>query len=308
LSARYLNRNREVLMAKIDEPAEVTGKKRHLARIFSLGAPTYDRVGPRFFSYFGRRLVEMAKIPPGATVLDIASGRGAVLFPAAEAAGDTGQVTGIDLSEGMVQATARDIENRDFSNAEIRQMDAEYLKFANQTFDVVLIGFAIFFFPQLDHALSEFYRVLKPAGRIAWTTFHERSTDEWAWFGDLVDSYLDSADDESVEEDAIAESEEPEPVFDTVEGVEAIMTSAGFTDVVVESETADFIYSDEEEFWDTLYSHGMRASLERIEKIHGQDGLERFKNELFVHLQRTKGADGIHQGLPVLYTVGAKPE
>ncbi len=68
-----------------------------IAAIFGRAAPTYDRVGPRFFTYFGSRLVDIAHIPVGAKVLDVASGRGAVLFPAVARVGAAGSVIGIDL-------------------------------------------------------------------------------------------------------------------------------------------------------------------------------------------------------------------
>jgi len=63
------------------ESSDVTEGKHEVAGIFGRAAPTYDRVGPRFFSHFGRRLVTLAQIPGGAKVLDVATGRGAVLFP-----------------------------------------------------------------------------------------------------------------------------------------------------------------------------------------------------------------------------------
>lgn len=85
------------------------------------------------------------------------------------------------------------------------------------------------------------------------------------------------------------------------------MSGAGFSGVEIESETVDFIYAYEEEYWDTLYSLVVRQTLEKIETGHGADGLEQFKNELFVNLGRIKKPDGIHQSFPVLYTVGTKP-
>jgi ubiquinone/menaquinone biosynthesis C-methylase UbiE len=50
--------------------------KENVAGLFDRVASTYDRVRPRFFSHFGRRLVELAQIPSGADVLDVAAGRG----------------------------------------------------------------------------------------------------------------------------------------------------------------------------------------------------------------------------------------
>jgi len=43
----------------------------------------YDRIGPQIFSYFGQRLVDLADLGSGGKVLDVAAGRGAVLFPVA---------------------------------------------------------------------------------------------------------------------------------------------------------------------------------------------------------------------------------
>jgi SAM-dependent methyltransferase len=80
-------------------------RKEGLARLFDQVASTYDHVGPRFFSHFGRRPVEVTQIPTGAVVLDVATGRGAILFPAAEQVGPQGHAVGIDLSARMVRET-----------------------------------------------------------------------------------------------------------------------------------------------------------------------------------------------------------
>ena len=82
-----------------DESSDAVQTKLEIAGVFGRAAPIYDRIGPRFFAHFGRRLVELAEVPSGARVLDVATGRGAALFAAAEAVGRHGHVTGIDLSE-----------------------------------------------------------------------------------------------------------------------------------------------------------------------------------------------------------------
>ena len=91
------------------ESPETAQRKQIVSGIFDRAATTYGQVGPRFFSHFGRRLVELAQIPGGAKVLDVATGRGALLFPAAESVGPHGHVTGIDISESMVQETAKEL-------------------------------------------------------------------------------------------------------------------------------------------------------------------------------------------------------
>lgn len=279
---------------------EADQRKQHLAGVFDRAAPTYDQVGPRFFQQLGQRAVELAQIAPGAKVLDVATGRGAMLFAAAKASGPQGQVIGVDLSETMVQATGLALtEHRQrTATIEVRQMDAEHLQFPDATFDYVLCGFAVFFFPQLAQALAEFRRVLRPGGRLCVTTWTKDMSDQWAWFDELSKAYLPPEP---------ATTTELTDVFDTPAGMEAILQRAGFSHIQVFSENADFVYPTPEDLWNTLWSHGMRARLERIEHHAGAEGLQRFKADLFKGLATMQQPDGIHQALPTLVTIGTKP-
>ena len=285
------------------ESSDVTEGKHEVAGIFGRAAPTYDRVGPRFFSHFGRRLVTLAQIPGGAKVLDVATGRGAVLFSAADVVGPQGFVVGIDLSEMMIQENWEEIKRLGMQNVKAHRMDAEYLEFPDESFDCVLCSFAIFFFPQLDRALSEMRRVLKPNGQIAVTTWASTRDEQWKWFEELTETYLPS---ESEPEQTSDPQSTSKPIFNTPEGLEAILASAGFVNIRVVSESREFIYADEEEWWSTLWSHGMRADLEAIEEKTGQDGLKRFQKDAFEKVQMIKQPDGIHQLFSVLFGLAFK--
>jgi len=286
-----------------NESPEILERKQGVAGVFGRAAATYDRVGPRFFSHFGRRLVELAEIPNGASVLDIATGRGAVLFPTVEAVGAQGRVTGIDLAKEMIEENREEIKRLHLQNAEVCEMDAENLEFPDESFDCVLCSFAIFFFPKLDRALSEMYRVLKPSGCIAVTTWGQRD-ETWKWFNDLIESYLPSEPD-------VQQAPDPqpaaEPVFNTQEGLEAILASAGFVDIRIVSEAKKFTYMGEEEWWSTLWSHGFREVLEEIEKKMGVDGLKRFQSDALEKIKVIKQTEGIHQLYSVLFGLGSKP-
>ncbi len=279
--------------------------KLEVAGVFGRAAFTYDRVGPRFFSYFGHRLVELARIPSGADVLDVATGRGAVLVPAAKAVGARGHVTGTDLSEAMVRETAEEIGRLGRGNVRVCQMDAEYLLLPDESFDCVLCGFAIFFFPRLERALAEMRRVLRPGGRIALTTWDRSFDEQWQWFHELVKAHLppEAEMEQTPESRAL-----PSPELDKPEGLEGAMKAAGFTDVHVVSEAADFIYPSDDVWWASLWSHGVRERLEAVEQATGSEGLERLKAAAFERIRTIKRADGIHQLFPVLFTLAIRPQ
>lgn len=287
------------------ESSEISEQKQGVAGIFGRAASTYDRVGPRFFSHFGRRLVELAQIPSGSSVLDIATGRGAVLFPVAEVIGPQGHFIGIDLSKEMVQGNREEIERLNLQNIEVREMDAEHLEFADNSFDYVLCSFAIFFFPQLDRALSEMRRVLKTGARIVVATWGPND-ERWKWHFDLIESHLSA--DEPEKEKTSDPASPAKPVFNTSEGLEAILTSAGFADIKIVSESEEFTYSDEEKWWSTQWSHGLREALEAIEKKMGEDGLKRFQADAFKNMKAIKQSDGFPQTFSALFALGSKPE
>ena len=100
-------------------------QKAYIGRLFDRAAASYDRVGNALFAPAGAALAAAAALRPGDRVLDVGCGRGAALFPAAEAVGVTGSVTGIDLAAAMVAATAADITRRGVANASVRVGDAE---------------------------------------------------------------------------------------------------------------------------------------------------------------------------------------
>lgn len=111
--------------------------------VYDRAAASYERVGPPFFSYFGRRVVDMVGIPEGARVLDVACGAGAVFLPAVERASPSGVVVGVDRAVAMVDRARGAITHRSTSNALVARMDAIALAFPERVFDMVLCGFAL---------------------------------------------------------------------------------------------------------------------------------------------------------------------
>jgi len=140
--------------------------KAAVGALFDAMADVYDTVID-YFGRFGRRLVDAAQLQPGADVLDLACGRGAVLWPALTAVGERGSVLGIDVAPAMVSRLRAELAQRALENVEVRIGDAEHLDLPDASFDAVTGGFMIFFPPEPMRVLGEIRRVLRPGGRVA---------------------------------------------------------------------------------------------------------------------------------------------
>jgi ubiquinone/menaquinone biosynthesis C-methylase UbiE len=276
------------------DPDTAERAKAEIAGVFDRASTTYGQVGPTYFAYFGRRLVKCADLRPGMRVLDVACGRGAVLFAAAEAIGSAGLVTGIDLAHGMVEATRSEILQRGLSQVTVQVMDAEHLEFPDATFDAVTCGFALFFLPSLDTALTEFRRVLRSGGRLAVSTWGSPDH-RWKWYDDLVRSHRPGAPELHA---PFADAE-----VNTAEKVTARLQQAGLTNISVESETATFSFNSPEEWWDKLWSLYFREPLEHL----SPEELASVKTEAMAHAREMFARNDLVTDRSVLYTVGAKP-
>ena len=261
-------------------------KKDTLQGVFTRSASSYEHI--RYFPIYGQWLVDTAQIPEGATVLDVACGRGAVLFPAAQRVGAKGKVIGIDLAEGMARETDAEIKRRGLSQAEARQMDAENLDFPDSFFDVVLCGFSLQFFPHLDSALKEFRRVLKPNGKVAVTTWAGDDS-RWDWFDELRTEY-----------GAVVKLGSQS--LDKPEEIQAWFSTAGFEDIQIITKEIDMAYQDEEEWWNVHWSISGRAGLEKLTP----EALKNFKAECFTRMQSQREADGFHHELSAFCTTAKK--
>ncbi|KUO15295.1 class I SAM-dependent methyltransferase [Streptomyces dysideae] len=148
---------------------DATRHKESIADTFDRAAAVFDRSPVDFFTPLGERLVARAELRPGDRILDIGCGRGSCLFPAREAVGPDGFVTGIDIAPAMVRHTGAEALERGWNNVTVRQMDAEEPEFAPESFDVVLGGFSVMHLPGAPATLGAYLQMLAPGGRLVYS-------------------------------------------------------------------------------------------------------------------------------------------
>ena len=111
--------------------------------------------------------VNLARIRPHMTILDLAGGTGDLSFRIVEQLKKTGIVYLADINNAMLRMGQRTIYDKGFWPY-IRpiQVNAENLCFQSNQFDRIFIGFGLRNVTDKSKALTEMYRVLKPGGQL----------------------------------------------------------------------------------------------------------------------------------------------
>ena len=128
-------------------------------------AAGYEQAFAHVSSHFMPFLLEAGRVAPGQHVLDVATGTGLLAEAALTTVGAMGHVTATDLSPDMANRARERLSGA--SNITIGVEDGQALSFPDASFDTVLCGLGLMFFPDPANGLVEFRRVLRSGGRAA---------------------------------------------------------------------------------------------------------------------------------------------
>jgi demethylmenaquinone methyltransferase/2-methoxy-6-polyprenyl-1,4-benzoquinol methylase len=139
-------------------------KDAFLSELFNASAIHYDRI--LRYGFFGMggnyrfRTLKRAGLLPGMRVLDVACGTAGVMREASRIT-PFSHIVGLDPSEGML-AVARS----KFPEATFWHNRAESIPSGNEQFDFLVMGYALRHVRTFDEAFQEYFRVLKPGGKL----------------------------------------------------------------------------------------------------------------------------------------------
>ena len=155
-------------------------KKKQVAEMFDSIARRYDFLNRFLSAGIDRRwrkkaIKELKEINPK-LVLDVATGTADVAIAAYKIL-HPDKITGIDISEGMLEFGRRKIQNLHLENKiELQQGDSEAINYQNSSFDAITVAFGVRNFEHLEKGLMEMLRVLKPGGKISILEFSKPKT------------------------------------------------------------------------------------------------------------------------------------
>ncbi len=110
-----------------------------------------------------RAVLEALRLQPGERVLDIGTGPGFLALEMADPVGPAGEVVGIDSSDPMLSLA----RSRCAAKPHVRfePGDASHLPAPNSHFDAAVSVQVYEYIPEVEIALAEMYRALRPGGR-----------------------------------------------------------------------------------------------------------------------------------------------
>lgn len=144
-------------------------KKEQVADMFNNISGTYDFLN-HFMSLgidiiWRKKAINELKADRPQHILDVATGTGDFAFEALKMLKPQ-KITGVDISEGMLEVAKQKINQRGLSGQfEVRTGDSENLPFETNTFDAVTVAYGVRNFENLEAGLAEMLRVIKPGAK-----------------------------------------------------------------------------------------------------------------------------------------------
>lgn len=165
-------------MAPRTSAQRIETDSRRVEKVYDVLARVYDGAFDWALGPGRRRAIAALPIERGDRVLEVGVGTG-LSFPIYPSGT---RVTGIDISESMLNQAEERAETLDGLEIDLHRMDARSLEFPDGTFDHVLAPYVISVVPEPERVMAEIVRVCKPGGTIHVVNHFESPIAPVRWF------------------------------------------------------------------------------------------------------------------------------
>lgn len=223
---------------------------------YNAAADHFDHPVSSFWHCFGRRTIERIGLKEGETILDVCSGSGGSALPATELVGPTGKVIAVDLADQLIALAEAKAISKQLNNIEFRVADMLDLGYQDDEFDAVVCVFGIFFVPDMRSAIQELWRMVKPGGRLAITTWGPNL------FEPANNAFWDAVG--GVRPDLLRNFNPWDRISDR-EGLQQMLAEAGVHTDQITAEFGSHPLRSIEDWWKIAMGSGYRGTLEQLD-------------------------------------------
>lgn len=270
---------------ELTDPAKVK-----TATTYNAAADHFDDEPLGFWDRYGRQTVARLSVRRGARILDAACGTGASALPAAETVGPGGEVIAVDLAEKLLALGRTKASAQGLHNVEFKLGDMTALGYPDRYFDAVVCVFGVFFVPDMKGLVAELWRMVKPFGKLAVTTWGPRI------FEPMYSQWNEAVRAERPDLNAAFN---PWDRITEPEAVIRLFEEAGIPVVEVAAESGRQRLAAPEDWWTIVLGSGLRWTVEQL----GSEAAARVRDRNLAWARSTS-VDAVETN--VIYAVATK--
>jgi len=259
----------------------------------SSGWKKWDEFIMEFLRPMGAAIIDKLQIKEDDIVLDVAAGTGEPGLTIAAIA-QKGKVTGTDLAANMLQIAEENAIAKGLKNYSTKASDVCELPFDDNTFTKISCRLGFMFFPDMQLAAKQLYRVLKPGGRLAIAVW--ASPDKNIWYtamSGVMSKYVET----------------PPPAADAPGmfrcsesgAMKNILERAGFKNVGAQEIIGSVDFVDADTYWGnrTELSETLVATLAKLDEAT----IAAIKNEVYaiINANSVNGSAPLGWGVNIIY-------
>jgi len=265
----------------------MTQDTQRIAETFNERATGY--AGGAWHRVYAERLVDLADLQPGQSILDAGAGTGFAALAIARRVGRSGRVVAVDVSTGMLAEARAAAAAAGITNIEILLADATALsQFPSSSFDAAICAAALLYMP-VAQALAEWHRLLAPGGRVGFSTMRAGSPPAGGMFRDCAAAFGLRLMD-------------PSAPLGSEDRCRAALEAAGFSGISIVAEHIDFSAADLARAWDSNSRSASHAAVRELSEADRGTLRVRYEDALRARL----AADPSFARAEVLYAFGGK--
>jgi ubiquinone/menaquinone biosynthesis C-methylase UbiE len=257
---------------------------------FNSAADYFDAPALSFWNRFGQRTIDLIELQLGDRVLDVCCGSGASAIPAAVKVGATGSVLGVDIAASLLELAREKSQQQGLKNIEFHCGDFTNLNLPSESFHAIVCVFGIFFVPDMEVAIAELWRMLRPGGKLAITSWGARV------FEPANQTFWEAIASERPD---LYKQFTPWSRISETSSLKLLLEAGGATQIEVFAETDSHNLTSAEDWWTMVMGGGLRGTIDKLDS----DTKARIRSTNLDFLK----ANGIHAlASDVLYAIAKK--